>query len=79
VLELSCQTKPNTFVDKRLIFVGVLFSVHFLMQVRIKIGKSAYSTNLLMVFIQRVGFVWRQLEFAFFGALTSVGALFYFS
>ena len=22
--------------------------------------------------------VWRQLEFAFFGALTSVGALFYF-
>jgi len=25
-----------------------------------------------------VVFVWRQLEFAFFGALTSVGALFYF-
>ena len=29
-----------------------------------------------MVFIRVVGFVWRQLEFAFFGALTSVGALF---
>ena len=29
-----------------------------------------------MVFIREVGFVWRQLELAFFGALTSVGALF---
>jgi len=28
------------------------------------------------VFIRRVGFVWRQLESAFFGALTAVGALF---
>ena len=26
----------------------------------------------------RIRFVWRQSEFAFFGALTSVGALFYF-
>jgi len=29
-----------------------------------------------MVFIRKVSFVWRQLEFAFFGAPTSVGALF---
>ena len=48
------------------------------LQVRIKIGKNAYSANLHKVFIRRVGFVWRQLEFAFFGALTSVGALFYY-
>ena len=27
----------------------------------------------------RIEFVWRQLEFAFFGALTSVGALFIFT
>ena len=26
----------------------------------------------------KIEFVWRQLEFAFFGALTSVGALFVF-
>ena len=31
-----------------------------------------------MVFIRIVGFVWRQLESAFFGAPTSVGALFVF-
>ena len=29
-----------------------------------------------MVFIREVGFVWRQLELAFFGAVTSVAALF---
>ena len=29
-----------------------------------------------MVFIREVGFVWRQLGWAFFGALTPVGALF---
>ena len=32
-----------------------------------------------MVFIREVGFVWRQSEFAFFGALTLVDALFYFT
>jgi len=29
-----------------------------------------------MVFIREVGFVWRQLELAFFGATTPVVALF---
>ena len=42
------------------------------------LGKNANSAGLCRVIIQKVGFVWRQLEFAFFGALTSVGALFVF-
>ena len=40
------------------------------------LGKNACSADLRMVFIREVGFVWRQLELAFFGALTLVGALF---
>ena len=44
---------------------------------QIKSGKNACSADLHMIFIREVGFVWRQWEFAFFGALTSVGALFY--
>ena len=41
-----------------------------------KSGKNACSADLHMVFIREVGFVWRQLELAFFGAATPVAALF---
>ena len=44
-----------------------------------KSGKNACSADLHMVFIRKVGFVWRQLELAFFGAVTSVAALFVFT
>jgi len=33
-----------------------------------KSGKNACSADLHVVFIREVGFVWRQLELAFFGA-----------
>ena len=46
---------------------------------QMKSGKNACSADLHKVFIRWVGFVWRQLEFAFFGAPTSVGALFVFT
>lgn len=45
---------------------------------QMKSGKNACSADLHMVFIRKVGFVWRQLELAFFGAVTPVAALFIF-
>ena len=45
---------------------------------QMKSGKNACSADLHMVFIREVGFVWRQLELAFFGAVTLVAALFVF-
>ena len=41
-------------------------------------GKNADSATGVESYIQIVVFVWRQLESAFFGALTTVGALFDF-
>jgi len=43
-----------------------------------KSGKNACSADLHVVFIREVGFVWRQSELAFFGAVTPVAALFDF-
>ena len=43
---------------------------------QMKSGKNACSADLHMVFIHEVGFVWRQLGLAFFGAVTPVAALF---
>ena len=42
--------------------------------VKAQISLNGYDRNVLILF----KFVWRQSRFAFFGALTSVGALFYF-
>ena len=42
----------------------------------VEFGKIANLPNLCLVFMFPLGFVWRQFWFAFFGALTSVGALF---
>ena len=64
-----------TFKDKRPIFIGGLIPIPIFAS-QMKSGKNACSADLHMVFIRKVGFVWRQLELAFFGALTPVGALF---
>lgn len=56
--------------------MGALFSYHF--SNKGILGKNAYSPRFEYGFIRIVGFVWRQLELAFFGASASVGALFYF-
>ena len=48
----------------------------------LEFGKKANSVRLSVAkgfSLVRFQLVWRQLEFAFFGALTSVGALFYFT
>ena len=54
---------------------GVLYLYRILAS-QIKSGKNACSADLHLVFIREVGFVWRQSGFAFFGAATSVAALF---
>ena len=48
----------------------------------LEFGKNANSAKLGVAkgfVLVRFQLVWRQLEFAFFGALTSVGALFIFT
>ena len=48
----------------------------------LEFGKNANSAKLVVAkdfFLVPFQLVWRQLEFAFFGALTSVGALFIFT
>ena len=42
----------------------------------VEFSKSANSATIVVSYTHIVVFVWRQLGFAFFGALTSVGALF---
>ena len=42
-------------------------------------GKNVKSTTALECYTHIVVFVWRQLEFAFFGAVTPVAALFIFT
>ena len=74
------KAKQNqiTFQDERPIFIGGILTVPIFAS-QIKSGKNARSADLHTVFIRKVGFVWRQLGSAFFGALTLVGAPFYFS
>ena len=55
---------------------GFYTHTHFTMAV--EFSKSANSAAIVESSPVRCFFVWRQLEFAFFGALTSVGALFIF-
>jgi len=44
----------------------------------LKLAKMQIPASVVESDSHIVVFVWRQLGFAFFGALTSVGALFYF-
>ena len=66
-----------TFKDKRPIFVGGLIPIPIFASQMI-LGKNACSADLHMVFIREVGFVWRQLECAFFGAVNFGCRTFYF-
>ena len=56
-------------------FVGGFLAVS-IFKVVVEFGKNANSATIMESYAHIVVFVWRQLEFAFFGALTSVGALF---
>ena len=47
--------------------------------VGVEFSKNANSAPIMESYTHLVVFVWRQLEFAFFGALTLVGALFIFT
>ena len=57
------------------VFYRGLF-VHSNYSVAVEFSKIANSAAIVGSYTHIVVFVWRQLEFAFFGALTSVGALF---
>ena len=59
------------------VFYGGLF-LHFYFTTGVEFSKNANSATVVGSYTHIVVFVWRQLEFAFFGALTHVGALFYF-
>ena len=56
--------------------LGILYT--FWAYTVFEFGKTANSSSSICetIFPYLFRFVWRQLEFAFFGALTSVGALF---
>ncbi len=59
------------------VFIGGFFSVSNFRQV-LNLAKAQIPHLLWGVIPISFVFVWRQLEFAFFGALASVGALFIF-
>ena len=60
-----------------LCFYGGFFAYPYF-TMAVEFGKNANSATIVESYTHIVVFVWRQLGFAFFGALTSVGALFYF-
>ena len=66
------------FTDKLSVFIGGFMPIPFFGVVVVYRQKCRFR-NHRGEFIRFVVFVWRQLEFAFFGALTSVGALFIFT
>ena len=73
------QTKTNNDIMGELsVFYRGLF-VHSYFTAGVEFSKSANSATAVGSYTHIVVFVWRQLEFAFFGALTSVGALFILS
>ena len=57
--------------------MGVFYPYIFSQEL-LNFGKNANSAISVESYIHVIVFVWRQLGFAFFGALTSVGALFVF-
>ena len=52
-------------------FVGGFLAVS-IFKVVVEFGKNANSATIMESYAHIVVFVWRQLEFAFFGALTSL-------
>ena len=70
---------PNKLNKEKQVFLPQGITIPFFVSF-FKIGKNADSIRRdeKGVSLSFLKFVWRQSEFAFFGALTSVGALFYF-
>ena len=59
------------------VFIGGFLLIPILRQM-LNLAKTQIPASAVGSYTHIVVFVWRQLEFAFFGALTSVGALFVF-
>ncbi len=55
-----------------------VYCTHFQIDLMNLVKAQILRVDLERVILVNLFFVWRQLEFAFFGALTSVGALFIF-
>ena len=72
MIKLSCQT-TITYVTEEHIPRGS----YTLLCLYPEYDKNANSIG-MNTYVLRIDMVWRQLELAFFGALTSVGALFIF-
>ena len=75
--------KPNklNMLNGVVLFTGEVY-LFFAALNFLEFGKNANSAKLGVAkgfFLVRFQLVWRQLEFAFFGALTSVGAPFIFA
>ena len=68
----------NNDLWKALYFYRGLCTLFIFFTIVDEISKNADSATIVEFYTQIVVFVWRQLESAFFGALTSVGALFIF-
>ena len=64
-------------MGKLSVFIEGFLSIP-IFSVGVEFSKNANSATTVGSYTHIVVFVWRQLEFAFFGALASVGAPFYF-
>ena len=73
----SAKQKNNDMMGALCFYGGFFAYPYFTMAV--EFGKNANSATIVESYTHIVVFVWRQLGFAFFGALTSVGALFVFT
>ena len=73
-----CQTKPNIIfrINALLFYRGFCTLFHFFVQVGYNKAKALVPLTCIWCLSVIVGFVWRQLELAFFGAATSIVALF---
>ena len=79
MIKWICQTKTNNdFRISSLFFIGGLVPFFRFPANRMRFGKNADSAIGVESYILSLVFVWRQLELAFFGAVTSVAALFVF-
>ena len=76
MLQYVCKTKTNNdYFGITLFFIGSFLFVLFL-QRKLNLAKTQIPQPLWIVIPRSFAFVWRKLGFAFFGALTLVGALF---
>ena len=72
---ILAKQKTNIYIRRTLFFMGVFYPRP---NCQMNLVKAQIPLVDLVSYPINLFFVWRQLESAFFGALTSVGALFYF-